>query len=131
MKAILIASLLFLLPVSVLAKPISLGVFDKDKYVYEDSTIVYEDNVRYVWIMTTAKKFNMNDDPDYVGAAGRFIIDCSGHASVFIEGLTVDKKGKTIQRGVVPHEKWIYAPIEEHTPQAAVFKALCVKHPIL
>ena len=129
MRALFLFLLFFSVPV--FAKPVVLGVFDKDKYVYEDSTIVYEDNVRYVWIMTTAKKFNMNSDPDYAGAAGRFIIDCGGHASVFIEGLTIDKKGKTIQRGVVPHEKWIYSPIEQHTPQAAVFKAVCVKHPIL
>lgn len=113
------------------ATPLVIGTFDEDEYVYEPDTIVRDENTVLVWVATRAKKFNYGDDPDYAGAMGRFAIDCSGHTSVFVEGMTFDKKGKPIQSGKVPEDKWIFAPIMDHTPQYTLYKMLCVAHPMM
>jgi hypothetical protein len=116
---------------SAYAAPVVLGTFESDEYVYEPTTLFRDENVVLVWVATKSKKFNYSDDPDYAGATGRFAIDCSGHTSVFIEGMTFDKKGKTIQSGKVPENKWVFVPIMEHTPEYALFRMICVAHPII
>jgi hypothetical protein len=113
------------------AKPILIGTFDEVPYYYDDSSIVYDGNIRVVWVGTTDKKFNYTDDKDYAGAAGRFAIDCSGHSSVFVEGYTFDKKGIVIQNGKVPESKWTFVPIMNHTPQYSLYRILCADHPII
>jgi hypothetical protein len=130
-KAIFIASLLFLFSVPVFAKPVVLGIFDKDEYAYDDAKLFYDGNVVLVWVGTKSLRFNYSNDPDYAGALGRFAIDCSGHTSVFIEGFTFDKQGKQIQHGSVPEAKWIFQPIIDHTPQYTLYRRLCAEHPIM
>jgi hypothetical protein len=113
------------------ATVVALGTFDRDEYVYEDSTILYSQNIRFVTIMTTSNKFNYDHNSKYGGAAARVVIDCSGHSFAFSEGLTVDKKGAILHHKIVPENKLIFGPIEEHTPQYALYRALCVEHPMI
>ena len=114
----------------VFAKPVTLGLFDKDEYSYDDAKVYYHDNERFVWIGTKAKKYNFTNDKEYAGAVGRFAIDCSGHTSALMEGFTFDKKGKEIQHSTVPYDKWVYISIESQTPLDKLYRILCVEHPI-
>lgn len=113
------------------ATPVALGTFDGDAYTYEDEHVFHQENVAIVWVYTTSQKFNYSDDTDYAGAAGKFGIDCSGHTTVFIEGVTFDKRGKEIQHGKIPQNKWKFVPIQQHTPEYALYKAICVLEPVI
>ena len=104
-----------------------IGTFDGDVYMY-DSDVKEANGIKLVWVFTKSQRFNLTDDKDYGGAAGRFGISCSTQTSVFLSGMTITSKGKIIQSGEVPEKKWNIVPIIGGTPQSALYFMLCQKH---
>lgn len=127
----LVLSLLLLFSLVAKAENIDIGVFDGDKYAYDASNVIYQDNIRLVWIITEAQKFNYSDAKDYLEAAGRFAIDCRGHNAAFLEGMTFNTKGDILQHGTVPKKKVKFLPIMNHTPQYTLYCMLCAEHPTI
>lgn len=113
------------------AATVDIGTYNGDRYVYDDTNVIYVNNIRVVWIATASRKFNFTKDSEYAGAAGQYGIDCSGHTSVLLGAVIFAKANRMIKQITLPKEKWEFKPIEEHTPQYMLYRMMCVNHPIL
>jgi hypothetical protein len=107
------------------AAPVLLGKFDKVSYVYDDSAVYSEGDMRFVWIASSEKKFNHKNDKDYVGIMGRYVIDCNNHTSSLIGGMIIGENYVILRSVTIPIEHWNVVNIQEHTPQYALHLALC------
>jgi hypothetical protein len=107
------------------AAPVVLGTFDKVLYAYDTSSVFSQGDIRFVWIMSTEETFNYKKDKDYIGAMGRYAIDCKRHTSAFIEGKIIGKDYVILHEMIVPIGKWKLVEVQEHTAQYALHIALC------
>ena len=123
----------FAQPESHRAQLYTIGTFGDDdaEYDYDANTLTSEDNIRTVWITTHSTLFNYSNDAAYMGASGKYQLDCSGHSYKFLEGVTYRSSGEIIAHGKNPADAARFITIQEHTPQYGLWRILCAEQPII
>jgi len=110
------------------AAPVDLGKFGDYNYFYDDSLIVYTDNMRVVLVGTADPRFNILHESNYGGAVGQIALDCSGHAAALISGFIFDTEGVTLHQRTIPDQDWAFFSIKQNTIQDRLYRLLCVQH---